>query len=343
MEISLEELAGLIGGKVAGDGSVLISGVSGIREARPGQITFLADSRYARFLEATRASAVIASAVPPGESRPVVISENPYLSFIKAVEYFVPDKNDYPREIHASAVVSDRAVLGANVGVGPCAVIEEGARIGDGSLILAGTYVGKDTSIGEDCLVYPNVTIREEVEIGDRVIVHSGAVIGADGYGFANDGEVYRKIPQTGNVVIESDVEIGANTTIDRATTGTTRVGRGTKIDNLVMIAHNVVIGENCLIVALVGIGGSAVIGKNVTLAGQVGVVGHIKVGDGAVAGAQSGVIGDIPPGITVSGYPAREHGQARKVYACTQKLPELLKRVAELTERIAKLEGDRK
>jgi len=342
MEISLEELAGLVGGKVAGDGSVMISGVSGIREARQGEITFLADSRYIKFLEATGASAVIAGKVPAGESRPMIISKNPYLSFIKAVEYFVPDKRDCPREVHPSAVVSDGAALGANVGVGPCVVIEEGARIGDGSLILAGTYVGKDTRIGEDCLIYPNVTIREEVEIGDRVILHCGVVIGADGYGFANDGEVNRKIPQVGNVVIGSDVEIGANTTIDRATTGTTRVGRGTKMDNQVMIGHNVTIGENCLIVAQVGIGGSTEIGKNVTLGGQAGIVGHIKIGDGVMVGAQSGVISDIPANTTVSGYPAREHGQARKVYASMQKVPDMLKKVAELSERIAKLEGDR-
>jgi UDP-3-O-[3-hydroxymyristoyl] glucosamine N-acyltransferase len=341
MEISLEELAGLIGGKVAGDGSVMISGVSGIREAGPGEITFLADARYAKFLEATRASAVIARAVPPGESRPIVISENPYISFIKAVEYFVPDKHDHPGEIHASALVSEKAVLEADVGIGAFAVIEEGARIGKGSQILAGTYVGKDARIGEDCLLYPNVTIREEVEIGDRVIIHSGAVIGSDGYGFANDGEAFRKIPQTGNVVIEADVEIGANATIDRATTGSTRVGRGTKIDNLVMIGHNVVIGENCAIVAQVGISGSCELGRNVTLAGQVGIAGHIKIGDGAVVAARAGVIGDVAPGITVSGYPAIEHGQALRVHASVKKLPGLLKKVAELSERVARLEGD--
>jgi UDP-3-O-[3-hydroxymyristoyl] glucosamine N-acyltransferase len=340
MEISLEELAGLIGGKVAGDGSVMISGVSGIREARQGDITFLADSRYAKFLEATQASAIIAGEVPPGDSRPMIVAENPYLSFIRAVEYFVPDRKDYPREIHPTAVVDDGAVLGKNIGIGPRVVIEKGARIGNGSLILAGTYVGRDVRIGENCLIYPNVSIREEVEIGDRAIIHCGVVIGSDGYGFVSDGEVHRKVPQLGNVVIESDIEIGANTTIDRATSGTTLVGRGTKIDNMVMIGHNVIIGENCLIVAQVGIGGSAVIGTNVTLGGQAGIVGHIKIGDGVTVGAQAGVIGDIPANTTVSGYPAREHGQARKVYALTQKLPDLVRKVAELSRRIEELEG---
>jgi UDP-3-O-[3-hydroxymyristoyl] glucosamine N-acyltransferase len=203
--------------------------------------------------------------------------------------------------------------------------------------------VGRDTRIGESCLIYPNVTIREEIEIGDRVIVHCGAVIGSDGYGFVRDGGVYRKIPQIGNVLIESDVEIGANTTIDRATTGTTRIGRGTKIDNLVMIGHNVVIRENCAIVAQVGIGGSTEVGKDVTLAGQAGIVGHVTIGDGVVVAAQAGVIGDIPAGKLVSGFPAREHSQARRVYASVQKLPELLRRFAELAERVKKLEGDRR
>lgn len=343
MEISLEELAGLIGGKVAGDGSVMISGVSGIREAREGEITFLADSRYDKFLETTRASAVIAGAVPDGETRPVVLCENPYLTFIKAVQYFVPDKNTYPRTIHPAAVVSDAATLGQDVGIGACAVIEDGATIGDGTLILAGSYVGKDTRIGENCLVYPNVTIREEVEIGDRVIIHSGAVIGSDGYGFVKDGEVYKKIPQVGNVVIEADVEVGANVTIDRATNGTTRVGRGTKIDNLVMIAHNVVIRENCAIVAQVGIGGSTEIGKGATLAGQAGIAGHIKIGDGSIVAAQAGATADVAPDTMVSGYPAREHSQARRVYASLQRLPDLIKRVAELADRVKKLEGNGK
>jgi UDP-3-O-[3-hydroxymyristoyl] glucosamine N-acyltransferase len=343
MEISLEELAGLIGGKVAGDGSVMISGVSGIREAREGEITFLADPRYDKFLETTQASAVIAGSVPEGETRPLILSDNPYLTFIKAVEYFVPDKNNYPRTVHPAAVVSEEATLGENVGIGACAVIEEGARIDNGTLILAGSFIGKDTRIGENCLIYPNVTIREEVEVGDRVIIHSGAVIGSDGYGFAKDGDVYRKIPQVGNVVIEADVEIGANVTIDRAASGTTRVGCGTKIDNLVMIGHNVVIRENCAVVAQVGIGGSTEIGRGVTLAGQAGVAGHLKVGEGAVVAGQSGVLRDVAPGTMVSGYPAREHSQARKAFASLQRLPDLIKKVAELAERIRNLEGDEK
>ncbi len=343
MEITLRELANIVGGDLSGDGSVLVRGVAGIKEAREGDITFLANPRYSKFLETTEAAAVIA---PPGTDsshRPLILSDNPYLTFVKAVEFFVPNKNNYPRTVHPAAVVAPTAEIGVGVHIGACTVIEEGARIGDGTVVLAGTYIGRDTELGKECLIYPNVTIREEIKIGNRVIVHSGAIIGSDGFGFAKDGEIYRKIPQIGSVLIEDDVEIGANVTIDRATTGTTVVGRGTKIDNLVQIAHNVVISENCILVAQVGIGGSTELGKGVSMAGQAGAVGHIKIGDGAVVAAQAGVTKSVPPQTMVSGYPAREHGQAKKIYASLQKLPELVKRIADLTERITKLEKGQK
>jgi UDP-3-O-[3-hydroxymyristoyl] glucosamine N-acyltransferase len=339
MEVTLKELAGIVGGAVSGDGSVLINGVAGIKEAGSGDVTFLASPRYEKFLTSTRASAVIA---PPGTAnhgKPLVLSDNPYLSFVKAVEFFVPHKNSCPKGIHPSAVVAATAEISTDAGIGPCVVIEEGVKVGGGTFILGGTFVGRDTEIGEDCLIYPNVTIREEIRIGRRVIIHSGAILGSDGFGFAKDGEIYRKIPQIGNVVVEDDVEIGANTTIDRATTGTTFVGRGTKIDNLVQIAHNVVIGENCILVAQVGIGGTTEIGRGVTLAGQAGLVGHIKIGDGAVVAAQAGVTKSVPADTMVSGYPAREHAQAKKIYAGFPKLPDLIKRVADLSERLAALE----
>jgi UDP-3-O-[3-hydroxymyristoyl] glucosamine N-acyltransferase len=343
MQIALRELADVVGGRIAGDGSVLITGVAGIKEARQGDITFLANPRYDKFLETTAASAVIA---PPGTVCPdkaLILSDNPYLSFVKAVEHFVPDKNSYPRTVHPSAVVAPGAKIGKAVGIGACTVIEDGVTVGDDSVVLAGTYLGKGTKIGKKCLVYPNVTIREEVTVGDRVIIHSGAVIGSDGFGFAKDGDVYRKIPQIGNVVIEDDVEVGANVTIDRATTGTTFVGKGTKIDNLVQVAHNVIIRENCILIAQVGIGGSTEIGKGASLAGQAGAAGHIKIGEDAIVAAQAGVTKSVPPKTMVSGYPAREHSQAKRIYASLQKLPELLKRVADLADRVAKLEEGRK
>ncbi|MFH1313580.1 MAG: UDP-3-O-(3-hydroxymyristoyl)glucosamine N-acyltransferase [Candidatus Eisenbacteria bacterium] len=343
MQITLSELADVVGGRISGDGSVLISGVAGIKEARQGDVTFLANPRYGKFLETTAASAVIAPTDTVSPDRALILCENPYLSFVKAVEYFVPNKNIYPRTIHPSAVVAPGVKMGNAVGIGACAVIEDGVTVGDDSLILAGAFVGRGSTIGNQCLVYQNVTIREEVTLGDRVIVHCGAVIGSDGFGFARDGEIYRKIPQIGNVVIESDVEIGANVTIDRATTGTTRVGKGTKIDNLVQIAHNVVIGENSVLVAQVGIGGSTEIGKGVSFAGQSGTVGHIKIGDGAMIGAQTGVTQSVPANTMVSGYPAREHGLAKRIYASLKKLPDLLKKVSDLAERVARLEEGRK
>ena len=339
MDVSLKELAEIVGGRISGDGSIRIAGVAGIKEARSGDITFLANPRYEKFLQSTQASAVIAGPDTCNSDKPLIVSENPYLSFVKAVEFFVPKKNHYPRSVHSAAVVAPGASIGVGVHVGACAVIEDGARIGDGSVVLPGTYIGRDTQVGRECLIYPNVSIREEVRIGDRVIIHCGAVIGSDGFGFAKDGEVYRKIPQIGNVVVEDDVEIGANVTIDRATTGTTYVGRGTKIDNLVQVAHNVVIRENCILVAQVGIGGSTELGRGVSLAGQAGAVGHIKIGDGAVVAAQAGVTKSVPQGTMVSGYPARDHGEAKKIYASLPKLPEVLKRLAEITERLAKLE----
>lgn len=339
MEISLKELADLIGGDVVGDGSVTITGVAGIREAGSGAITFLADPRYDRFLETTGAAAIIVPPGTPDQDRPVIVSDNPYLSFVKAVKQFIPERDSHLTGIHATAVVAASAGVGRDVCLGPHVVIEDGAQVGDNTVILAGTYVGKRCRIGSDCLIYPNVSIREDTIIGDRVILHAGAVLGSDGFGYARDGDVYLKIPQIGNVVLEDDVEVGANVTIDRAATGSTVIGRGTKIDNLAMIAHNVRIGENSIIVAQVGIGGSTEIGKGVNLAGQAGVAGHIKIGDGAVIAAQAGVTKSVKAGTCVSGYPAREHSIARKIYASLQKLPELIKKVADLSERVRRLE----
>ncbi len=339
MEITLKELAEIVGGRVEGDGSVTIRSVAGIKEAGSGDITFLADPRYEKFLETTSASAIIVPPGTPEQDRPVIISENPYLSFVKAVKFLVPGRNSYPAGVHPTAVVAGDARVGEGVSIGPHVVIEDGAAVGDRTVVLAGSYVGKRTKIGDQCLIYPGVLIREDTVIGDNVIIHCGAVIGSDGFGFARDGEIYRKIPQIGNVIIEDHVEVGANVTIDRATTGSTVIKKGTKIDNLVMVAHNVVVGENCILVAQVGIGGSTEIGNGVNLAGQAGVAGHIKVGDGAIVAAQAGVTKSVSPGACVSGYPAREHRLAKRIHASLQRLPELIKRVADLSERVKRLE----
>ncbi len=338
--MTLGEIAELVGGTLEGDPGVAITGVAGIREAREGDVTFVANPRYEAFLASTRATAVIVPEAMPCP-RAAIRCRDPYAAWSRVLEVFaralIPT---YPRGVHPTAVVDPSARLGENVSVGPLCHVDRDVVIGDGTTLLAGCVVGPGTRIGRDCMLYANVTIRERCTIGDRVILHSGAVIGADGFGFARNGSGHEKVPQIGVVVIEDDVEIGANSCVDRATTGETRIGRGTKIDNLVQVAHNVVIGENSVIAAQAGISGSTELGRNVTLAGQAGLVGHIRVGDNAVVAAQGGVTRDVPPDTVVSGYPAREHGLARRLWACTARLPDLFRRVRELERRIETLTG---
>jgi len=334
----LKELADIVGGEVEGDSEVEIRGVAGIREARRGDITFVANPKYEEFLPSTGASAVIASR-DLASGKPVIRIDNPYFAYLKVLNLFAEDvRARYPRGIHESAVIDASAVIGENVMVGPFCQVGRRARIGNGTTILAGTFIGDDVEVGQDCLFYPNVTVREDTSIGNRVILQPGAVIGADGFGFAKEGSTHHKVPQIGRVVIEDDVEIGANSCVDRATTGETRVRKGSKIDNLVQIAHNVVVGEDSIIAAQAGISGSTELGRGVVLAGQAGLVGHITLGEGAVVGAQGGVTKSVPAGTTVSGYPAREHSQARRLWAHTAQLPALFKRVRELEAKIAEL-----
>jgi UDP-3-O-[3-hydroxymyristoyl] glucosamine N-acyltransferase len=339
LRFKLGELAEIVGGEVEGNAELEIRGVAGIREAKTGDITFLANPKYESFLESTMASAVIAP--PELESdKPLIRIENPYFAYLKVLNLFAEELVvKYPREIHPEAVIDDSVSVGKNVSIGPFCQICADVSIGDNTTILAGTFISQDVRIGSDCLIYPNVTVREGSRIGDRVILQPGAVIGADGFGFAKDGQTHHKVPQIGRVIIEDDVEIGANSTVDRATTGETRVKRGSKIDNLVQIAHNVVVGEDCIIAAQVGISGSTELGKNVVLAGQAGLVGHITLGDGAMVGAQGGVTKSIPPQTTVSGYPAREHNKAKRLWAFTNRLPDLFERVKELEKKLAELE----
>jgi len=336
---TLQELAEHVGGDVVGPGDIVITGVAGIKEAREGQITFLANPRYEAFLAETGASAVIADR-DSDSPRPVLRVENPYLAFLRVVTLFADDPADvYPRGVHPTAVVAEDATLGDEVSIGAFAYVGAETRVGNRTTILPHACICEGVAIGERCLVYPHVTIRERSELGDGVIVHAGAVIGSDGFGYAKQGDTHHKIPQIGIVRLEDDVEIGANTTIDRATTGVTLVRRGSKIDNLCQIAHNVVIGEDSILAAQVGISGSTEIGRNVVLAGQAGLVGHISVGDGARVGAQGGVTKSIPPGTSVSGYPAREHSIARRIYAACKRLPDLLREFRELRARVDALE----
>lgn len=335
MQKTLGDLARIVGGEVVGDPSLVITGARGIKEAREGDITFVANPRYASLFGETAASAIITSMQVEHAHKPLIRVKDPSLAFAQVVATFYPVEVRHPEGIHPSACIAKSAKLGRSVAVGAHVVIEEHAEIGDNTIIYAGSYIGHDTKIGRDCLIWANVSIRERVEIGSRVFIQSGTVIGSEGFGYAHIDGVYKLIPQVGTVKIEDDVEIGANVTIDRARFDKTVIGRGTKIDNLVQIAHNVVIGENSIIVAQAGISGSTRIGSNVTIAGQAGLVGHIEIGDGAVLAAQAGIMNSVPPGMTYSGYPARPHQEAMKIYGAMKFLPQLVRDVNALKRKI--------
>lgn len=335
----LKEIARRIGGVVVGDGETLITGICGIREAGPGHLTFVANPKYLHLLETSRASAVITARDVKPVRLPAIQTDNPSLAFAKLAALIHPEVEQRPRGVSPRAVVGKGVRLGRGAAVQATAVIEDNAQIGDRTVIYAGCYIGARARIGNDCLIYPNVCVRERVEIGHRVVIHPGTVIGSDGFGFATVEGIHHKIPQIGTVCIEDDVEIGANVTIDRARFGRTVIGKGTKIDNLVQVAHNVVIGPNCIVVAQAGISGSTTLGKNVVLAGQAGVVGHIAIGDNVMVGAQSGVSKSVPANTNVWGYPAKPLARAKRVNAAQQRLPELFEKVEELREKLARLE----
>jgi UDP-3-O-[3-hydroxymyristoyl] glucosamine N-acyltransferase len=336
---ALKELARLVDGEIVGAADIEITGVAGIKEAREGEITFLANSKYEAYLATTRASAVIADR-EDGSPKPLIKVSNPYLAFLKVMSLFSAEGPEKLRTgIHPTAIISKSASVAKDVSIGAYCFVGEDVALGARTTVLPFVCILDGVKIGEDCLVYPHVTVRERCLIGNRVILHSGVVIGSDGFGYAKDGEVHRKIPQIGIVQIEDDVEIGANAAIDRATTDVTLIKRGAKIDNLVQIAHNVVVGEDSILAAQVGVSGSTQLGRNVVLAGQAGLVGHIRIGDNAMVGAQGGVTKSIPANTRVSGYPAREHGSARKIYALIARLPELFKNHRSLAKRVEALE----
>ncbi len=333
----LADIARLVGGRLAGDGSLDIQDVAEYERASPKELSY-ADSAK-RLRTPSAAGALI---VPQGleVDRPHVVAENPRLSFARAVLLLRPPATPQAG-VSAKASVSDAARLGRDVYVGPFASIAAGVAVGDGSRIGAGAHVGENVRIGSGCVIHPNCVLYAGAEIGSRVILHAGVVVGSDGFGYTpdEDGRIF-KFPQTGRVVIEDDVEIGANTTIDRAALGETRIGRGTKIDNLVQIAHNVVIGEDCLLASQVGVSGSARIGRGVVMGGNVGVADHVEIGDGATLGARTGVPKSLAGGRTYLHSPAAEIREARRRIAALRNLPRMADKINELAKRMGELEG---
>ncbi|MFH0809326.1 MAG: UDP-3-O-(3-hydroxymyristoyl)glucosamine N-acyltransferase [Pseudomonadota bacterium] len=341
---SLAELADLVSGRVVGDPDVALRGVAPIEAAAEGEITFLANLKYTSWLERTGASAIVVSPRhEAGRARGnLLVHANPYLAWARICGLF----HTWPYQfqgVSPQAMIDPTAEVDPGATIYPLAFVGPRCRVGRGTIIFPHVFLGDGCEVGEESILYPNVSVLAGCRIGSGVIIHSGSTIGSDGYGFAPErsGGPYHKVPQMGIVVIEDGVEIGAGVTIDRAALGVTRIGRGTKIDNLVQIGHNVEVGEDCLLVAQVGISGSTRLGRSVVLAGKVGVVGHITIGDGVVVGAMSGVTKDLPPGGRFSGLPAREHGQWLRAQSVMGKLPELVRRVRGLEERLNRLAGE--
>jgi UDP-3-O-[3-hydroxymyristoyl] glucosamine N-acyltransferase len=342
LKVTLEELARLVGGEVQGVCEDSIVGIAGIREAQKGQITFLASAKYSKNLETTRASAVIVGEHPPPTSKPLLLTSNPHLAYAKIAQFFAPQPS-HPSGISPLTYQGEGCRIGEKVSIYPFVYLGKEVEIEDGVVLYPGVYVGDSVRIGKDSLIYPNVSILSGTIIGQRVIIHSGSVIGSDGFGFVQDGMTQLKIPQTGIVQIDDDCEIGANNTIDRATFDKTWIKTGVKTDNLVHVAHNVVVGEHSLLIAQVGISGSVTLGKGVTLAGQVGVVPHVTIGDGVVVGPKSGVAKSIPAGEVVAGITTMPHQTYLRTRLLIPRLPEMATQIRSLENRIRLLEDELK
>ncbi|MGC8666761.1 MAG: UDP-3-O-(3-hydroxymyristoyl)glucosamine N-acyltransferase [Chthonomonadales bacterium] len=333
------ELARHVEGAVVGNQDAVIFGVSSIEDAEAGDIVFAENPRFLSEAQRSRASAIIAFLDATTPDKPLIRVDNPRYAFTKILKMFAPPLNA-PKGIHPTAIIGSGAKIGTNVSIGPHVVVGERAQVGDRSVLMAGTVLGNEAVVGEDCVLFPNVTVYAGCTLGNRVVLHAGVVVGADGFGYMRVGDQSIKIPQIGTVTIEDDVEVGANSTIDRAKTGATVIGARTKIDNLVHIAHNVKIGPDCIIVAQVGIAGSCQIGRGAMLAGQAGIKDHVTIGEGAIIHAQAGVFGNIEPGAEVSGYPARPHRERLRMDAAVANLPEYVKRIRTLEKANAELEA---
>ena len=337
MRIPLSRLAEILAGQLSGSGEVEISGAGGIADAGPGQITFLAGPQHIKELSASQAAAVLASVDAPQLPLPAVRVKNPKLAFARVLELFY-GKPYTAAGISDKASIAPTATIGRDCSIHAFAVIAERAVIGDRVTVHPGCFVGEDCAVGDDTLIHPNVTLESNTAVGKRVIIHAGVVLGSDGFGFVTDGGRHHKIPQVGRVVIEDDVEIGANCAVDRATLGSTVVKQGTKIDNLVHVAHNVTIGEHCLLAGQVGIAGSSTLGKYVVTGGQAGFADHITVGDRVMVGGGTAVTRDVEPGQVIAGYNAMPLRDWLRVQVILPKLPELKKLIVQLEKQVQEL-----
>lgn len=334
---TLGEIAELLSGRLIGDPKIIITGVGQAEDAGEGQITLASDRRHLKSALASSAAAIILSEqIEENLPKPVIKVRNPSLAWVKTLGLFAKERAGKPG-VHPMAVVEEGVEIGEGAEIGAHSYLGQGAKIGKGAIIYPLVYVGEGVEIGDNSVIHSQVSLREGVLIGKEVIIHSGSVIGSDGFGYVESEGKHIKIPQNGGVIIRDRVEIGANTTIDRATVGATIIGEGTKIDNLVQIAHNVTIGENCLVVAQVGIAGSVQIEDNVTLAGQVGVIDHVRIGAGTIVAGRSGVIKDVDCHQIVSGFPARSHSKEKRIEALRMKLPELFARIKKLEKIVDK------
>ncbi len=332
---TLQQIGDLVGGEVVGDSDAKVRGIASIEDAVDGDIVFAENERFLAKAEKSHCIAIVIPNAEISSSKPLIKVENARFAFLKILERFNVPLSIGPG-VHPSAVLGREIVLGEGVRVGPNVVLADFVNVGDGTTIMGGSFIGEGTVIGEECLIHANVTVNHGALIGDRVILHSGCVIGSDGFGYLLMDNRRVKVPQVGIVVLEDDVEVGAGSTIDRAKTGSTKIGARTKIDNLVHIAHNVKIGTDCVIVAQVGIAGSSVLGNSVIMAGQSGAKDHVTIGDNVVVMGRGAVFGDIEPGQVVSGYPARPHMQRMRVEAAMDKMPETRKRLLALEKVVA-------
>ena len=336
---TLKELAGFLGGTVRGDETCRVNGLAPLEAAGADKVTFLANPKYASKVAETGAGSVLMAPGGEGYGRNVIEVANPYLAFAKLLTLFYVQPHR-PRGVMPEACIGVGVSLGEDISIYPGAIVGDNVTLGDGCVVHPGAVIYAGVTIGDNTTIHANAVVRERCRIGNRCVIQPGAVIGSDGFGYAPDGSSYYPIPQIGIVVLEDDVEIGANTCIDRAALEVTLIRRGTKLDNLVQIAHNCQIGEDCMIVSQVGISGSTRIGNHVTLAGQVGVAGHLTIGDNVIVGAQSGVPGSLPANAGYSGSPVLPHKEWLKSMAVVANLPDLRRTVAALEKRIAGLEA---